>query len=31
VAAAVPAAVRAVTELAWGTSPELPVKEKTEV
>jgi len=31
VEAAVPAAVRAVTELAWGTSPELPVKEKTEV
>ncbi|MEV6448123.1 hydrogenase maturation protease [Amycolatopsis sp. NPDC051716] len=31
VAAAVPAAVRAVTELAWGTRPELPVKEKTEV
>ncbi|MEV6621883.1 hydrogenase maturation protease [Amycolatopsis sp. NPDC051106] len=31
VAAAVAAAVRAVTELAWGTSPELPVKEKTEV
>jgi hydrogenase maturation protease len=31
VTAAVPAAVRAVTELAWGTSPELPLKEKTEV
>ncbi|WP_329053071.1 hydrogenase maturation protease [Amycolatopsis sp. NBC_01488] len=31
VEAAVPAAVRAVTELAWGTSPRLPVKEKTEV
>jgi hydrogenase maturation protease len=31
VEAAVAAAVRAVTELAWGTSPELPVKEKTEV
>jgi hydrogenase maturation protease len=31
VTAAIPAAVRAVTELAWGTSPELPVKEKTEV
>ncbi|MEU4249029.1 hydrogenase maturation protease [Amycolatopsis sp. NPDC026612] len=31
VTAAVPAAVRAVTELAWGTRPELPVKEKTEV
>jgi hydrogenase maturation protease len=28
VQAAVPAAVRAVTELAWGTSPELPVREK---
>ncbi len=26
VEAAVPAAVRAVTELAWGTSPQLPVK-----
>ncbi|MEV4149423.1 hydrogenase maturation protease [Amycolatopsis sp. NPDC049691] len=31
VAAAVPAAVRAVTELAWGTSPELPRKENAEV
>jgi hydrogenase maturation protease len=31
VTAAIPAAVRAVTELAWGTSPELPLKEKTEV
>ncbi|MEV6825173.1 hydrogenase maturation protease [Amycolatopsis sp. NPDC051102] len=31
VAAAVPAAVRAVTELVWGTRPELPVQEKTEV
>ena len=31
VEAAVPAAVRAVTELAWGTRPELPLKEKTEV
>jgi len=31
VEAAVPEAVRAVTELAWGTSPRLPVKEKTEV
>ncbi|MFJ7210785.1 hydrogenase maturation protease [Amycolatopsis sp. NPDC098790] len=31
VAAAVPAAVRAVTELAWGTSPELPLKESAEV
>lgn len=31
VEAAVPAAVRVVTELAWGASPELPVKEKTEV
>jgi hydrogenase maturation protease len=31
VGAAVPAAVRVVTELAWGASPELPVREKTEV
>ena len=31
VEAAVPAAVRAVTELAWGTSPAMPAKEKTEV
>lgn len=31
VTAAIPAAVRAVTELAWGTSPQLPVKETTEV
>jgi hydrogenase maturation protease len=32
VAAAVPAAVRAVTELAWGASPELPVlSQPTEV
>ncbi|EOD63717.1 hydrogenase maturation protease [Amycolatopsis vancoresmycina] len=31
VEAAVPAAVRAVTELAWGTRPELPVEETTEV
>ncbi|SEF30705.1 hydrogenase maturation protease [Amycolatopsis pretoriensis] len=31
VEAAIPAAVRAVTELAWGTSPQLPLKEKTEV
>ncbi|HET6711772.1 hydrogenase maturation protease [Amycolatopsis sp.] len=31
VRAAVPAAARVVTELAWGASPELPVKEKTEV
>jgi hydrogenase maturation protease len=31
VQAAVPAAVRAVTELAWGASPELPVQEPTEV
>ena len=29
--AAVPAAVRVVTELAWGASPELPVREPTEV
>lgn len=31
VAAAIPAAVRAVSELAWGTSPQLPAKEVTEV
>ncbi|MFJ9784268.1 hydrogenase maturation protease [Amycolatopsis sp. NPDC101161] len=31
VTAAIPAAVRAVTELAWGTSPQLPLREKTEV
>ena len=31
VEAAIPAAVRAVTELAWGTSPQLPEKETTEV
>lgn len=31
VGAAVPAAVRVVTELAWGASPELPVREPTEV
>ncbi len=31
VEAAVPAAVRAVTELAWGVTPELPLKETTEV
>lgn len=31
VEAAVPAAVRVVTELAWGSSPRLPVKEKSEV
>ena len=31
VRAAVPAAVRVVTELAWGASPDLPVREKTEV
>ncbi|MEU5261539.1 hydrogenase maturation protease [Amycolatopsis sp. NPDC021455] len=31
VTATVPAAVRAVTELAWGTCPRLPAQEKTEV
>jgi hydrogenase maturation protease len=31
VEAAVPAAVRAVTELAWGTIPQLPARETTEV
>ncbi|RSD25757.1 hydrogenase maturation protease [Amycolatopsis eburnea] len=31
VEAAVPAAVRAVTELAWGATPELPARVRTEV
>ncbi|SFW50088.1 hydrogenase maturation protease [Amycolatopsis australiensis] len=31
VEAAVPAAVRVVTELAWGASPELPARQATQV